>query len=292
MKGLITFLCICQTVFGSQLTSPVLAWSNINYFTGRNLQINEIVSTNLFNRGSRYVDDEKKPEVIFIFAEPELRTEQLSLLTHSHSVNPNGGALGNLKALIESYSTSSITLPYTSSDNGKIASTIVDNIVNKYETSSITVSDQESRNKMLKDITYGQWDILKNGKTEVVYVTFQSPSVHGDGASVIENYKADDEFIMQVHNALKSQSVPYAAAFTSQQTGLEKHLQSQRALNAARASVIYADVKEDGSIYWPSIVNEVILLMAPLLLILVIGICCTAQIQSAYKYEVPDKKKQ
>jgi len=304
MKNFAILLCICQGVFGSmEFTSPVLAWSNMEYFAGQNLQVNDIVSTNLFSKGSRYIKEEKKPEVVFVFAEPELRTEHLSLLTQSHEINPNGGSLGNIKALMESFSTSSISLPYISSQDGYVASSFVNNIAQRYKSPILIAtnkvaapagirefSETMTQAELLNKITSGNWEVLNNGITEVVYVTFDSPAVHEDGASQLASYKADDEFVMKVHNALKSHSVSYVAAFTSQKThstSIEAHFQSRMTRPTA-----FQAVKPGGSIYWPPIVNEVILLMAPLILILVIGICCTSQIQSAYKFETPERKKQ
>jgi len=296
-------LFIVQGVFGSQLTSPLLAWSNTEFFAGRNVQVNDIASASLFNKGSKFTRD-VQPEIIFIFAEPQLRTEHLSILTQSHTVNPNGGALGHIKALMESYSTSSLSAPYISSQDGYVASSFVNNLAYRFKTDVIVAANGGSpagvRNtadtitlaRLMERLTTGNWDALNNGITEVVYVIFDSPPVEQDGTSVLASYKADDEFVMKVHNALKAHSVSYVAAFTSQKTfsgSMEAHLHRSR---MTKATASFEAVKPGGSIYWPPIINEVILLMAPLILILVIGICCTSQIQSAYKFETPERKKQ
>jgi len=87
---------------------------------------------------AKYFNNDAKPEILIIFVEPELRSEQIPILAHSYKTQPNGGAFSNLKRLVET-SRSSLVVPYVSSEGFSIASSIADNLIAGLPSSSSIV---------------------------------------------------------------------------------------------------------------------------------------------------------
>jgi len=119
--------------YSTNVTAPVFMCSNTYAFTGRNLQeINVVSAENVANFEtpiSQYITEKKeKAEVMVVFVEPRLLSEQFPLVALSYDEKPNGGAFGNLKKLIET-SKSSLVIPYTS------AHTVGTEIINTISTS-------------------------------------------------------------------------------------------------------------------------------------------------------------
>jgi len=284
-------------------TSPLFMWSNTEYFVGQNLYVNGYISsdevahslTKQESQISKYLN-QKRPEheVIFVFVEPELRTEQFPMLANSYSEHPNGGAFGKLKGTLESYATSSISLPYVHVGVSKtIASSIISELIKNLPTggkvilakdSDSTILEIESQNiermslAQLKNIATDT-NLLSNGVTDIVVVCFDSPIIHTDNIEkVSSDYAADDVYINTI---LHSLGTSYLAIFTAEKPATET-------VKQARATMMVRQLTDSGSIY-PSAVVEAQIVMIPFLIILFTGICCTFGLQSELKYDAERK---
>jgi len=323
MRSLFILLGLCCAIFAQDtvqhvFTSPVFAWSNTGFFRGRNLKVNDLVSTEDVSNGLQRMKGSKleaimnsetnNPEVIVVFAEPELRTEQVTVLTHARASQPDGGALGNLKGLIESYSSSSVSIPYAYSEDGSIASSIVNNLLTQYPNADLIVArDSRESPSFVRAassvLTLAQlMDNFKSGKalsplsdgvTDVIYVSFASPAVSGADNLVLSSYKTDDSYMMNFHEALKASNVPFVAAFTAERA--TDNIQLNFPVShpqIARFEMQFRQEDNGGSRFWPPEVIEGLILMIPFLIILIIGICCTCNIQSALKFEADRPRRQ
>jgi len=309
MQVLSIFITVCLYLvqgqyFAPTFTSPVFMWSNTNYFKGKNLHVSEYSSVdnivnNLYsstdNTLTKYIGNvEEKPEAIFIFIEPELRTEHFSLLSNAYAVHPNGGAFSKLKGTLESYATSSLVIPYTHGGEQKsVGSTIVLDLIKRFPKSSVTMASanpealrilehtQISRISMeeLKNLANKDWKILSNGEVDIVIICFDSPTVHSDNIELVSaNYSFDDSYM---HDLLQNIGGNYLAIFTANEPASEK-------VRLARATMMVRGLAQSDSLYSSDLV-EAQIVMIPFLFILFLGICCTFGVQSDLKFDAEKK---
>jgi len=294
MRVILSLLLISSSFasYSPAATSPVLMWSNTNVFTGQNTQEVKIVSaeqvynalTSKSSLLSKYfTESASSSELTILFTEPKLSSEQFSLLAHAHEVNPNGGALSNLKNFVEK-SKSSLVLPYVASN--LIGKQLAAHIETKIKGTSYTFTVEE----LQKKLSQGNWEALNNGVTDLVVVEFSSPAVVSmlDDSSVHANYAADDASIASLIALLKDTS--YTAIFTSNGADsqvLDSITVSERQGRSEMAQFRDTYNQDHDLLYttnWPVGVVEGLLVMSPFIGILFVGICCTMQIQSDLKF--------
>jgi hypothetical protein len=294
----VLFYLIC-IAFASQIpsvTTPALFWSNKGYLGERD-QISDVLATDKLVKSvfSKSVN----PEIIVLFVEKEFSTKELSSLSGAYEEQPNGGYLSNLKRLIET-SASSKVAPYvhgiyaSSLIGTSIASDILNNLAHSNKVNVIVAADSLSPNgfsnprtsesisnlkvekmsiQQLEQKLGSDWEILSNGKTDVVLVYLNS------------DYKTDDELVGSVCNALNK--VSYVAGFTGETA--EVVLTS----TFEELSSVYYKSSSDGSSDddWPADIVEALLVMLPYVLILSVGITCAFQIQSELKFDAEKPKR-
>jgi len=289
MKGIlfivlaVSLSCALSELIQPAVTSPALLWSNKNYFSGKNIQIADLVAlsdiSNAFSSSpatanpiAKFFTKGVKPEVIFVFAEPSLSTEEFLIAVGAHQSQINGGQFSNLKQLIES-STSSVVAPYvnTSTIRSLIQTIQASKIINVASQAS---EDVMSVQQFVELVNSGKWELTANGVTDLVVVQF-------DGS-----FASDDKALGSI---LSTADYTYVALFTSARASVNTFtatfgkiamLQEERALAAS----------DDGG-YWPDGVVAGLIIMVPFLIILAIGVSCTFNIQSALKFD-GEKKKQ
>jgi len=200
-----------EGVISHSTTVPVFMWSNTNVFNKVNIQEIEVLSASDIARGlqrkeskiSKYMNKESQlPELVVIFIEPKLSSEELPLLAHSYNVRPeekNGGAFSNLKRLVES-SRSSLVIPYSTGVGSDISSALLSSSSKLYtvgEGKSMSVQD------LVDKLNNKNWEALNNGAMDLVVIYFDSPSLqNGKEDSVHDSYAADDSSIGTVISAI------------------------------------------------------------------------------------------
>jgi len=290
-----------EGVISHSTTVPVFMWSNTNVFNKVNIQEIEVLSASDIARGlqrkeskiSKYMNKESQlPELVVIFIEPKLSSEELPLLAHSYNVRPeekNGGAFSNLKRLVES-SQSSLVIPYSTGVGSDISSALLSSSSKLYtvgEGKSMSVQD------LVDKLNNKNWEALNNGAMDLVVIYFDSPSLqNGKEDSVHDSYAADDSSIGTVISAITKSSSNYLAIFTAnnKNENMEigsSNVNSQRSIRGLRA---FEDTfAQNGDVLyttnWPDGVIEGLVVMIPFLSILLIGVCCTLQLQSDLKFD-------
>jgi phosphopentomutase len=229
------------------------------------------------------------------FIEPELRTEHFPLLADAYSVQPNGGAFSKLKGTLESYSTSSLVVPYTHVGEEKsIGSSIVMQLgrhLSKGASIIFASEDSESLQSLdkmsvsrisleeLKNLATKDWSIFSNGVTDIVIVSFDSPAVHADNVQeVAPSYAADDAYM---HDLLQNIEGSYVAIYTADKPANE-------GVKLARATMMVRQLAASTGIY-PAAIVEAQIVMIPFLFILFVGLCCTYSVQSDLKFDAEKK---
>jgi len=314
--------CVC-TERSSPKTSPLLLWSNTNYFTSRNEQIVPLVSTddieaafqqsNKENAIKNFVNANVKPEVIAVFIQPHLKTTELITFSDARNAQPNGGAFKNLKRFVET-SPSSLVLPYVFSTHNiqerpNIGTVIVDDIIKHLPSSAnviVASNDAEvatiksiekvkviSLNELSKMAHQSHWDILSNGVTDVIVVYLDK----ADQDNSREVINAGDDYMNNIVASLKRAN--YVAAFTADSPVDSIHQSfpsTHPVLQRFAASVqqvldeTYVATNDDGLM--PDSIVEALLVMLPFLIILFVGVCCTYNIQSVLKFDAERPKRQ
>lgn len=306
MRVLPALLIVCLSLataqyFSSAFTSPLFMWSNTKFFVGKNVQVNEMVSTEdvlgsikgVSSPMGKYFSQERAlPEVIVIFVEPELRTEQFPLLANSYASQPNGGAFSKLKGTLESYASSSVVVSYSHSSFGQtIGSTIASlssqgmKVTVAKKTGSSILSELDGRTdvnhvtlEQLTELASSNWEILSNGVPDLIVVGFDSPVVRpGNVELVSASYNADDTYMNSFLHSIGRST--YVALFTAEKSATESVKQARAYLSLEQLGASNGD-----SIFPPEVI-EALIVMLPFLLILYIGVSCTSSVQSVLKFD-------
>jgi hypothetical protein len=323
MKALY-YLC-ALLVFGTLLsqgqdfrplnTSPAFIWGNANYlFSGQNKQVLDVVSStdiknallrNKINTvlSSHFIGgNSQQPEVFFIFVEDQLRSDQVSVL---------GDSLHNLKSLIQT-SSSSMAIPYVYTTENSIGNEIVTGLAEVANKVVVATNGDSSvlpasmrRNvitldKLLSLSSDNSWELLNNNQLDVVVVLFDSHSENNNlptmDSKMVDGIAADDAFIGKLLANIENKGVKYSALFTAQQpaTQVQYFLPSSDP-KMARFELAAEQVQDDPNscdgCLWPNNVQEGLIVIAPFIIILIIGVTCNFQIQSELKYDAEKPKK-
>lgn len=290
---LFSLICIALASQTPTITTPALFWSNKG-FLGERDQTLEVLATDKLVKS--IISQSINPEVIVLFVEPELSTKEFSTLAGAYEQLPNGGSFSNLKRLIET-SASSKVAPYvhgiyqTSLVGTSIAADILSSLSHSSTVNVFVASDslapsgfsnprtaESISNLNVQKISIAQfkqnlesnWEILSNGKTDVVVVYLNA------------HYKADDEFVGSVCAGL---TAPYVAVFTAETA------ESILTTNVGEMKeVFYKDSSSDDG-NWPSEIVEALLVILPYIIILLLGLCCSFSIQSELKFDAEKPKR-
>jgi len=296
---------LIHDAFSMTETSPVFMWSNTQTFTGRNIQEINVIPARALSKFintespiSQYLTTKgETPEVIVVFVEPFLASEQIPILAHAYDAQPNGGVFSHIKTLVES-ARSSLVIPYTSSPsvgtefirsltaslNGGSVYTVEDSNINVDSPNHMTASE------LVKKLGSSSWSPLSNGITDLIVVHFSaSVSSNYDDAAIQKQYESDDQTVADIVSALGD--VKYLAIFTSESGSSRLGTQSSRR-SEPNGAHMKAFNQRFGQSYdtlyttnWPDGAIEALIVMIPFIVILFIGICCTFCVQSDLKYD-------
>jgi len=295
MRTVSIALTICACLIVAHASSPLHIWSNIKYFNGKNIKAEELVSNSdvksLFKGQGplgKYLEAERpQPEAIVIFLEPEgAKTASLGVAEAAVGSNLQGvigkgtssisvqaaspaGTTATLELIQNLQPQATVTL--AQSQNCPLLSALVSRTVNtKY------VSLEE-----LKNMATTKWDVLSNGVSDVVIACLNSQS----GADTQNSNAA------YIDTLLTSMGSSYLAIFSSAQPVLTDIGAQDKQLGKVpkMVSEVQDDVSEDGSV--GSELIQAVIVMAPFLGILILGIWCTFGIQSELKFDLEKKKK-
>jgi len=292
-------------VFSITPTSPVFLWSNTHIFKERNLQEIEILSAREISNGlqnmespiSQYMNGNvETTELIIIFVEPELTSEQMTLLAHSHQSTSNGGAFSNLKRLVET-SKSSLTIPYgTASSLGSslvrsLASSLSPKgsvyVVGENSNSNIETPNKLTLSELKSKLKDPSWEPLNNGVADLLVIPFHAPAVPSniDDSSVHTQFAEDDATVSTIVESITSK---YLAIFTSDSVTNYIYQYTEKRGQPELRSFEQRFAQGNNVLFfsnWPDVIVQGLLVMLPFIGILFVGICCTANLQSNLKFD-------
>jgi hypothetical protein len=288
----------------SPSTTPVFFWSNTNYFLGRNEQIVDIISLQSLKTGLMQPQSSEAallkingkaaaPELIVVFIEPELKTEQTSFLAEAYQDQPSGGVFANLKKFVET-SKSSVVAPYASSHSDSIGTQLALDILEHLskESQIFVASDSDKQLETSRQVTKltlkqlneklnQKWEVVSNGVTDLLVVYLD------------QTHEVNDALVNTVCSGLKG--AEYVAIYTGDQPtrAVMKRFPVEHATLADFEEVnkqLYA-IHDGNGPKWPDATLSGVVIIAPFVLILMIGICCTSSVQTPQKMDAERSKK-
>jgi len=301
--------------------SPVVMWSDMSYFSGKNVQVKETVypydiQQFLFYVISQAKDQgnpllnpvvsEQKPEVLVVFLEPKLSTTQLSRFSSAYT---NGkGAFSNLKSNIENSITSAIA-PYVSlsgysqDDIQSIYERVILHHLQQYPSAFTVFASEKSFNfddkvkqvtlSNLMDTLKSKADILHDGITDIIVVQFSDMDIELE-----TKYTEDDDLLGEITGYIEGiTNWGYLGFFTSSVSSVVTRYNDEDAYyhNYARSDAgLYILNNQSNTTtpnntyndtYFPPDVWEGLLVAALLFFLTWIGVQCTFSLQSPEKFE-------
>jgi len=298
--------------------APVLLWSGKNYFSGQqhldtisHLDVEKMfqsflgvsnIQSSLNQYFPKQQEQEQIPEVVVVFIESKLGTNQLSQLNSEQSLS-----FKHLKDLFRS-STSSMSIPYVISSSLLSGSLInVASELKQHSPSSQIILIKASGSEAFEDLSishivkspflsidYLQHNkIFKNGVTDLILVYFDS-----------NNFLEHDQQISSIQDIISTESNGnYISVFTADSS---PHSKIKRVFTQQETEDFFGsgsmknamfpddpDAWDDGDFpsFFPIQIFEIILTVIVMLVIAFIGIYCTYSIQTPQRYETPKSKR-
>lgn len=295
--ALVCFLAVFSSATKDDVFQPVplIMWGN-------NIQSIQNLETTGENKLQEIVTETineicQQNEIVVIFIEPKLRTEQL-WETHA------------FKTLSEKVNSGATVYPYVAAELG-ISNAVVKSV--KPISSRVTLAKNSLARGELAELNrisidslpsfLETSDVLSNGVTDVVIVYFDE--AEGSDEELLAAYAAHDDLagsIIDIVNAKTSGK--FAAMFTAN----KPYLTEVTRIPKVRRMVRDLDDNSTGSgsdsrtdpygpynpiytTYFPPFILEVYITGGVMLIILFIGVCCTCNLQTPGRFENPQKVK-
>jgi len=269
------------------------------------------------NKGSKLasvINKNSATEVVILFVEPELRTDQVPFISSAFASTPSGGSFSHIKNAIDS-AKSSLVMPYTAVDEVTLLDEILLDTFETINTGNIFMSGSSlfARLRQYNGVKSVELDSLiaemkaadafDNGKTDLVIVSF-------DKATGAKNqaYSEHDEMIANILEGIRSSSKgDYVAIYTantpttSQLTwNFNEHAHAEFRQNIQMIMLDAPTVDANNSTvtnstggkvnYFPGPFIEVLLISSILITMLFTGACAIFSLQTPDKWEAPKIK--
>lgn len=265
--------------------APTFLWSNQQVFSGNNEQILDNIAFAEIESKIFGITKNQNPEIILAFVQPKMSVTSFTLITDYDAFTP-------LKNMMDS-SASSFIAQYTESPKfatqlGHDFSAQGGSVYMATENGKADVAHMGAKEVMtisaLEDrLKSGNWEVLNNKKTDLIVVVFHVEKK----APVIA---AQSELMARIVESVKGTS--YLALFGSEEIISSMNARSEAvSQNAdaklARFNKAFRQTQQSVSdTYWPNQIVEALILMAPFIIIALIGVTCTFGIQSDLKFEI------
>lgn len=330
--SIIIAACLCGLVVGWELnglssyTVPVLMWSDKQLFTKS--QVTDTVSTedidfaltSLFNKNTNkaskissvFNEDATTPEVVILFVESKLRTDQVPFIASAYGSTP-GGSLSHLKSSMEA-AKSTLAMPYAAVSGVTLLDQTLLDLIDQTASgnvfmSSVGGSQLFSRIKQLSSVksvelsnimsTLQANNAFTNGVADLVIVCFDTTS----------DFSQHDSIIADLLKSISAKG-NYVAAYTANMPSASNMIWTFEEHNKeefARIVDLYMDEPlTDGNgtgnttnpnsthhkriNYFPGPFLEALLVVAILLTMLFTGACAIFSLQTPDKWEAPKIK--
>lgn len=282
---------------------PLVLWSGSNYFSGKNTQYLNVVKEedieyslqSLLGLTTASQNDAlnlhfkqfetQKPEVVALFVEPKLRTAELSVANVHY-----------LKKVVMETSASSFVIPYAIVGRSQPFLQIFSNVIPQLTQASVIIaSPPESTIEIagatsttpekLLDVLNENSGIFSNGVTDLIVVFFAEK----DTAQLED----DDRYIAQLEQEIKLRTNGnYVGVFSANSPSSTNVLRSFAATPEELTRIVRDQLPSDTyTSYFPGIIWEAIIVVVTLLIIALVGICCTVQLQTPARFETPKQRR-
>jgi len=305
---------------------PLLVWSKQNFFEGNqqylntisNLDIEKLLQTSVGVETTieSSVDSllnslrSKHPEVVILFIESNLGTEQLCQLSSAYSRNATDSVFRNLKNSLGS-ATSSIIFPYTLSGNSfSLSETILEvslQLHAQQPTASIYLVRPEG-GQGLHNLASSP--VFESKTPDQLLVELQNAPIYNNGATDLivvsfnQNFAQDDAFLGTVEHIVSEKTEGnYLSMFSGLRPTRSRVLRQIQVGNDLD-NVTYTGGTGCGSrdvqdahncnaytTFFPIAVFQIIVVVVTLLIIVCFGIICTCSLQTPARFEVPKVKR-
>lgn len=276
----------------------VFAWSNYGVFNGVNLQEVADIECNQISRAvahkesvlTNYIGASRViPEIVLVFVQPNLGAREFPALAQAYSTQPNGGAFHKLKEYLET-SSSSLSFPNAHDSRNQIGENFAQYLKRDFSLQTIVTAgtEQSMSTQQLLEKMNGNWELLNNGKTDLVVVKFSSPALLklSGAADIAESFANDDATMGKIIAAVESKEVDYVAFFVGQESGVE----STGRIEEEQMRVFKDSFAQTGyTTNWTPEINEGLLVILPVFLIIGTAIRFTFGLQSALAFEAEKK---
>ncbi|EFA77739.1 hypothetical protein PPL_12351 [Heterostelium album PN500] len=286
MKVVATLFLIATVLFGITIASlniPIIGWSSNKVFIKNEIlesysadQFKELL-VSLIKGSESDVISASKPEIITIFVQQQLRTDELSTIFDSYNEKPQSD-LQSMKDSIEG-AASSIFIPYTTT-SGSFVSSVLKSISNSIEGSLVVASDSEftvegdrahhlETNPIHQEYDFQQENECVNAVNNVLKGVESVSFFTGENATPLEFPMQFQDFQEPVYHFSMFQDTPNASNTTDNSTG---------------------NGTSDYFNYFPGPIIEAYLVVFILLVIFFMGLCCILDLQVPDRYEAPKQK--
>jgi len=283
----------------SSLSIPVISWSPIPSMFSSPQTLSSITPFNFQSTLAHYVDGSASvPEIVVLFIEPELRTDQIFQLSSAYSNAPDGGEMKNIRNFLQN-SAQSNTAPYGMLANDRpFTYSAIYNLVEKMGDKLILVkqgaaevpSVQSSTNLDLEDLEsylIAHPSLFTNGQTELVVVYFQKEAY----------MTVHDTLVGSIFTLVSTHTTSSVAIYTADRpTPLGTHLSFSLPVED-RVETLYLDsyfvvpcnntTIEYTANFFGGPMLEVYLMVFTLLGILLIGLCGLFELQTPERFDIP-----
>eukprot|EP00010_Vexillifera_abyssalis_P009111 CAMPEP_0201546630 /NCGR_PEP_ID=MMETSP0173_2-20130828/2932_1 /ASSEMBLY_ACC=CAM_ASM_000268 /TAXON_ID=218659 /ORGANISM="Vexillifera sp., Strain DIVA3 564/2" /LENGTH=329 /DNA_ID=CAMNT_0047955353 /DNA_START=123 /DNA_END=1112 /DNA_ORIENTATION=- len=249
-------------------------------------------------------------EVVVLFLEPEMSTEQFTFYA-------NGGSFPHVQQLLENEAAASLSIPYVSvgmnEESGfssRLASIFGDMLKANNDASLVLVEPAHAPQRLVGALsayeaqghnvvfsTLREWlksdeqvkEIATNGRLDVVVVCFDTQPALDDLAV---NYKHDDMNIHRIVASLDSHTSDYVGVLMADRAHYKTFVfQHQHTDTLKRWGVRASNntTSENMDTYFPPSIAEGLMVTLVLLIILFVGICCMCCIQTPDRFPTAPK---
>jgi len=311
----------------SSFTVPVFMWSDKQIFS--KTQIQDTITTgdieyalaSLLHKNTNmdsklstsFNENADNTELVILFVEPELRTDQVPYLAAAYASTP-GGSFSHLKKAVET-ATSSLSMPYATVEASLLDSVIldtVDRVDGSVFLSTVGASNLFSRLKQQDGVnsvaieslmaTLKEANVFHNHKTDLVIVCFDHYQVHAGNM-----YYDHDTVIGQLTASIGAEGnyvAVYAANMPIKNEFVWTFAQHSRAEFQRNVDLYMFDVADNSSnssnssntttstiTYFPGPFIEALLVCTILITMLFTGACAIFSLQTPDKWEAPKSKR-
>ncbi|KYQ99916.1 hypothetical protein DLAC_11566 [Tieghemostelium lacteum] len=295
MRKALSLFLVFNIILGAALASvvPIMGWSSRDKLFDEK-EIKTTYKSEQFKSLLQNILIEKDTEIVTIFVEPRLRSDEISKIFDSYSTNSNGGSFKDLKKFFED-AKSTTFIPLAES-YGHFVSSVLSKL--SIEKSNIYIAKDESS---LFKVAYANIvsldslpkSILSNKIVDILVVVLpdnQDYSQHNSIIKKVQSFIGDNDYV-SFFTSESGSAVDMALSFPVENNIESLQAGSGSAPTPTPTTTPTPTPSNSGYFnYFTGPIIETYFVVSILLAILFSGICCLADLQVPDRYESPKQK--